>query len=180
MPGTMASSASVSPPAASCWPDCRHFPAFISKFAMLSANGDRLDRHHAGSGSLGIDRARLLSGLAALISMTRNGIRTFWGSIEGAVPRVLVVELIPVMLLLSLTLALTILAGPAMTLMDTTSGHSLILRPMSMRSVMPLSWRAWHRRMQRMREVCHDALSATEPVAARHVAAAQRFLHLGI
>ena len=94
---------------------------FISKFAMLSAM--------MGTGSIGTtpDPAVwalivlvILSGLAALISMTRNGIRTFWGSIEGAVPRVLVVELIPVMLLLSLTLALTILAGPAMTYMDTT------------------------------------------------------------
>lgn len=94
---------------------------FISKFAMLSAM--------MGTGSIGTtpDPAVwalivlvILSGLAALISMTRNGIRTFWGSIEGAVPRVLVVELVPVMLLLSLTLALTILAGPAMTYMDTT------------------------------------------------------------
>jgi multicomponent K+:H+ antiporter subunit D len=94
---------------------------FISKFAMLSAM--------LGTGSIGTtpDPAVwalivlvILSGLAALISMTRNGIRTFWGSIEGAVPRVLVVELIPVMLLLSLTFALTILAGPAMTYMDTT------------------------------------------------------------
>jgi multicomponent K+:H+ antiporter subunit D len=94
---------------------------FISKFAMLSAM--------MGTGSIGQtpDAAVwalivlvIFSGIAALISMTRAGIRTFWGSIEGAVPRVLVVELVPVMLLLSLTLALTILAGPAMTYMDTT------------------------------------------------------------
>jgi multicomponent K+:H+ antiporter subunit D len=94
---------------------------FISKFAMLSAM--------MGTGSIGTtpDAAVwalivlvILSGIAALISMTRNGIRTFWGSIEGAVPRVLVVELMPVMTLLSMTLALTILAGPAMTYMDTT------------------------------------------------------------
>ncbi|MFN4205874.1 MAG: monovalent cation/H+ antiporter subunit D [Agrobacterium albertimagni] len=94
---------------------------FIAKFAMLSAM--------MGTGSIGTtpDIAVwtlivlvILSGLAALISMTRAGIRTFWGSIEGAVPRVLVVELVPVMLLLSITLGLTIKAGPAMTYMDTT------------------------------------------------------------
>ncbi|THV23353.1 monovalent cation/H+ antiporter subunit D [Peteryoungia ipomoeae] len=94
---------------------------FISKFAMLSAM--------MGTGSIGTtpDAAVwvlivlvILSGLAALISMTRAGIRTFWGSIEGAVPRVLVVELVPVMILLLLTLVLTIEAGPAMTYMDTT------------------------------------------------------------
>lgn len=94
---------------------------FIAKFAMLSAM--------MGTGSIGTtpDLAVwalivlvILSGLAALISMTRAGIRTFWGSIEGAVPRVLVVELVPVMLLLALTLVLTVQAGPAMTYMDTT------------------------------------------------------------
>ncbi|ODS57912.1 MAG: monovalent cation/H+ antiporter subunit D [Agrobacterium sp. SCN 61-19] len=94
---------------------------FIAKFAMLSAM--------MGTGSIGTtpDIAVwtlivlvILSGVAALISMTRAGIRTFWGSIEGAVPRVLVVELVPVMLLLSITLGLTIKAGPAMTYMDTT------------------------------------------------------------
>lgn len=94
---------------------------FIAKFAMLSAM--------MGTGSIATtpDLAVwtlivlvILSGVAALISMTRAGIRTFWGSIEGAVPRVLVVELVPVMLLLSLTLGLTVKAGPAMTYMDTT------------------------------------------------------------
>jgi len=94
---------------------------FISKFAMLSAM--------MGTGSIGqtpdlavwtLIVLVIFSGIAALISMTRAGIRTFWGSIEGAVPRVLVVELVPVMVLLSLTLVLTIQAGPAMTYMDTT------------------------------------------------------------
>ncbi len=94
---------------------------FISKFAMLSAM--------MGTGSIGqtpdlavwtLIVLVIFSGIAALISMTRAGIRTFWSSIEGAVPRVLVVELVPVMMLLSLTLVLTIQAGPAMTYMDTT------------------------------------------------------------
>ena len=62
----------------------------------------------------------ILSGVAALIAMTRAGIRAFWTSIEGTVPRVLVIELVPVMFLLCLTLALTLQAGPAMRYMDTT------------------------------------------------------------
>lgn len=94
---------------------------FISKFAMLSAM--------MGTGSIGqtpdlavwaLIVLVIFSGIAALIAMTRAGIRTFWGSIEGAVPRVLVVELVPVMMLLALTLVLSIQAGPAMTYMDTT------------------------------------------------------------
>ena len=39
---------------------------------------------------------------------------------EGTVPRVLVMEMAPVMLLIALTLALTIQAGPAMSYMEET------------------------------------------------------------
>ncbi|KAA3518308.1 monovalent cation/H+ antiporter subunit D [Agrobacterium vitis] len=94
---------------------------FIAKFAMLSAM--------MGTGAIGSPPTIaiwalivlvILSGIAALISMTRAGIRTFWSSIEGTVPRVLVIEIVPVMFLLALTLALTIQAGPAMHYMDTT------------------------------------------------------------
>ncbi|CAN7280350.1 monovalent cation/H+ antiporter subunit D [Neorhizobium sp. LjRoot104] len=94
---------------------------FIAKFAMLSAM--------MGTGAIGVPPTAtvwvlvilvILSGIAALISMTRAGIRTFWSSIEGTVPRVLVIEIVPVMFLLALTLALTVQAGPAMQYMDTT------------------------------------------------------------
>ncbi|MBB3962899.1 monovalent cation/H+ antiporter subunit D [Rhizobium metallidurans] len=94
---------------------------FIAKFAMLSAM--------MGTGAIGVPPTAaiwslivlvILSGIAALISMTRAGIRTFWSSIEGTVPRVLVIEILPVMFLLGLTLALTVQAGPAMQYMDAT------------------------------------------------------------
>lgn len=94
---------------------------FIAKFAMLSAM--------MGTGAIGVPPTPavwllcvlvILSGVAALIAMTRVGIRTFWSSLENVVPRVLVIELVPVMFLLSLTLALSVQAGPAMQYMDTT------------------------------------------------------------
>lgn len=94
---------------------------FIAKFAMLSAM--------MGTGAIGVPPTAtvwvlvtlvILSGIAALISMTRAGIRTFWSSLEGTVPRVLVIEIVPVMFLLFLTLALAVQAGPAMQYMDTT------------------------------------------------------------
>lgn len=94
---------------------------FIAKFAMLSAM--------LGAGAIGVPPTAavwtlivlvILSGVASLIAMTRVGIRTFWGSLEGTVPRVLVIELTPVMFLLALTLLLTVWAGPAMQYMDTT------------------------------------------------------------
>lgn len=94
---------------------------FVAKFAMLSAM--------MGTGAIGVPPTAavwaliilvIFSGVAALISLTRVGIRTFWGSIEGVVPRVLVIEIMPVMFLLALTLVLTVRAGPAMHYMDTT------------------------------------------------------------
>ncbi|WP_137133236.1 monovalent cation/H+ antiporter subunit D [Rhizobium sp. FKY42] len=94
---------------------------FIAKFAMLSAM--------FGAGAIGVPPTAavwtlivlvILSGVASLIAMTRVGIRTFWSSLEGTVPRVLVIELTPVMFLLALTLLLTVWAGPAMQYMDTT------------------------------------------------------------
>jgi multicomponent K+:H+ antiporter subunit D len=94
---------------------------FIAKFAMLSAL--------MGTGAHGAPPTAdiwalivliVFSGVAALISMTRAGIRSFWSSIEGTVPRVLVIEIVPVMLLLALTLLLTVRAGSAMEYMDTT------------------------------------------------------------
>lgn len=97
------------------------FSGFIAKFAMLSAM--------MGTGAIGVPPTAavwtlivlvILSGVASLIAMTRVGIRTFWGSLEGTVPRVLVIELTPVMFLLALTLLLTVRAGPAMQYMDTT------------------------------------------------------------
>ncbi|MBW9087324.1 monovalent cation/H+ antiporter subunit D [Rhizobium wenxiniae] len=94
---------------------------FIAKFAMLSAM--------MGTGAIGVPPTAavwaliilvILSGVAALISMTRVGIRTFWTSLEGVVPRVLVIEIVPVMFLLALTLFLTVQANAAMQYMDTT------------------------------------------------------------
>ncbi len=95
MPGTMASSASVSPLRHPAGRTAATFRLHLEIRHAVRNDGDRLDRHHAGSAVWALIVLVILSGLAALISMTRNGIRTFWGSIEGAVPRVLVVELTP-------------------------------------------------------------------------------------
>jgi multicomponent K+:H+ antiporter subunit D len=50
----------------------------------------------------------ILSGLAALVAMMRTGIRTFWAPLEVIIPRVLVVEVAPIVMLLALCLGLTI------------------------------------------------------------------------
>jgi multicomponent K+:H+ antiporter subunit D len=97
---------------------------FIAKFSMLSAilNPSGLGANDTVSTlSWWLVFLIVFSGLAALISMTRAGIRTFWGSLEGTVPRVLVIEIAPVLMLLALTLAMTIAAGPVMTYLQETA-----------------------------------------------------------
>lgn len=87
---------------------------FIGKFAMLTGMLN-LD----GLGSTGDIPARtwlllalvILSGLAALVAMMRTGIRTFWAPLETIVPRVLVVEIAPIVALLALCLVLTVEGG---------------------------------------------------------------------
>ncbi len=102
------------------------FSGFIAKFLILAAvfNGDGAAPQLAmpvSPASWVLIALILLSGLSALIAMTRTGIRTFWASLEGNVPRVLVREVVPIAGLLALCLALTIAAGPAMRYMDETA-----------------------------------------------------------
>ena len=64
----------------------------------------------------------ILSGLAALIAMMRSGIRTFWAPLETIVPRVLVVEVAPVIALLGLCLVLTFKGGAMIGYTDAAAG----------------------------------------------------------
>ena len=77
---------------------------FLAKFALLAALFDP-----RGFAAGAIPRVSwvllavlLLSGLAALIAMTRAGIRTFWTPLGRSVPRVRIIEMAPVALLLLL------------------------------------------------------------------------------
>jgi multicomponent K+:H+ antiporter subunit D len=97
---------------------------FIGKFALLTAllNPEGLTEGGGLSLSIWIFVILLvLSGLAAMISMTRAGIQAFWAPIEGVVPRVLLVEILPIAFLLSLCVALTVFGGPVMRYMDQTA-----------------------------------------------------------
>jgi multicomponent K+:H+ antiporter subunit D len=97
---------------------------FIAKFALLTAllNPPDLETGRAVPGTVWVLLALLvLSGLATLIAMMRAGIRTFWSSVERAVPSVRFIEILPVGVLLFLCLALTVGAGPAMRYMQATA-----------------------------------------------------------
>lgn len=102
------------------------FSGFIAKFLLLAAifNGEGTSPQLAipvSPASWVLITLILLSGLSALIAMTRTGIRTFWASLEGNVPRVLVREAVPIAGLLVVCLALTVAAGPAMDYLDATA-----------------------------------------------------------
>lgn len=87
-------------------------PGFIGKFGVIAS----LLEADAVPASAWVLFALLLgSGLAAVIGMGRAGVRIFWASGDGAVPRVRVTEMTPVVLLLVLAGALTLHAGEAMS-----------------------------------------------------------------
>lgn len=99
-------------------------PGFLAKFAMLSAMFSPLGLGEGGTISAGawwLAALLILSGLAALIAMSRAGIRAFWAPVDVVVPRVLLIEIIPVGILLAMTLALSVAAGPVMRFMEATA-----------------------------------------------------------
>lgn len=101
-------------------------PGFIGKFAMLSG----LVRDNIGhDGQLPAllwvyAGVLIVSGFAVLIAMIRIGIRRFWAS-EKAPPKVLALELAPVMLILAMIGLQTIKAGPVYNYTQETSAALL-------------------------------------------------------
>jgi multicomponent K+:H+ antiporter subunit D len=93
---------------------------FIAKFALLSA-AISPPTNAVSAANWSWFPALILSGLAALVAMTRAGIRTFWASPDRAVPRVRLIEIAPVAVLLLLSAVQTIQAGPVMRFMQATA-----------------------------------------------------------
>ncbi len=98
---------------------------FIAKFVILSAlfNPDMLSQAtNISAASWWFTALLILSGLATLIAMSRSGIHTFWApSVDTPLPRVLLIEIVPIAALLCVTLILTIQAGPVMRFMEATA-----------------------------------------------------------
>ena len=93
---------------------------FIAKFALLTAALNP-STGAVSTASWVMLPVLILSGLAALIAMTRAGIRAFWASADRAVPRVRLIEVAPVGALLLLCAIQTIQAGPIMRFMQATA-----------------------------------------------------------
>jgi multicomponent K+:H+ antiporter subunit D len=99
------------------------FSGFIAKFAILAGllNPALIVNGHFAPGTWLLVTLLVLSGLAALVTMTRMGIHTFWVPTEATVPRVRLVEAAPVAGLLLVCLGLTIAGGPVMRYMGATA-----------------------------------------------------------
>jgi multicomponent K+:H+ antiporter subunit D len=65
----------------------------------------------------------MVSGFVVMMTLTRAGIRVFWVPIENTVPTVRLLELGPIVALLLLCAALTVLAGPATRFMQATAAE---------------------------------------------------------
>jgi multicomponent K+:H+ antiporter subunit D len=93
---------------------------FIAKFALLTAALNP-PTGSPSTASWVFLPVLILSGMAALIAMTRAGIRAFWASPDRTVPRVRLIEMGPVANLLLLCAIQTIEAGPIMRFMQATA-----------------------------------------------------------
>lgn len=93
---------------------------FIAKFALLTAALNP-PTGAVSTASWVLMPVLILSGLTALIAITRAGIRAFWASPDRTVPRVRLIEMAPVVVLLLLCALQTIQAGPVMRFMAATA-----------------------------------------------------------
>jgi multicomponent K+:H+ antiporter subunit D len=100
---------------------------FLAKFAMI---GGVLNLQGLGAGgsiptaSWVLVALVIVSGLATMVAMLRAGINSLWVTFDGeVVPSVRAVEIAPVLALLGVCVALTVLASPVMSYMEVTARH---------------------------------------------------------
>jgi len=96
---------------------------FIAKLALLRAVLDVSGMPEGGVPftSWGLLIVLLLSSLAALIAMSRAGIKVFWAEADRTTPRIGLIEFGPIAALLFLCVAQTVAAGPAMRFAEATA-----------------------------------------------------------
>lgn len=92
-------------------------PGFPAKFALLATMLDS----GTGASAWALGAAILLSGLAALIALSRIGMRLFWSVAARTTPRLRVLEAAPVAALVLLCLALTAAMDPVMGYLDSAA-----------------------------------------------------------
>ena len=99
---------------------------FLAKFAlfhaMLNPAGTATDAlYFAGPLAWSILALIIISGLFAIISLMRFGVRTFWAAADAKAPRLQLSEAAPISALLLVCITISVAAGPTMSYMDRTS-----------------------------------------------------------
>jgi multicomponent K+:H+ antiporter subunit D len=99
---------------------------FLAKFALLRTAIQQTSGAGASWHTWAFCAAVLVTGVAALIALTRVGARLFWAVRGRTIPRLRIIEAAPPAFLIILCLALTVGAGPVMTYLESaaTSLHS--------------------------------------------------------
>lgn len=97
---------------------------FIGKFAILSAALNTPDTVPAAT--WGFMALLLLSGFATMVGLVRIGIQTFW-AVDATVPKVLAVEVAPIIALVGMTIMLTVKAQDTLTYL--TEAADALQRP---------------------------------------------------
>lgn len=95
---------------------------FVGKFTLLASTVDAMSEGRTSRAAWLLIIALLATGLAGLIALTRMGIRLFWTVTERTTPRLRVIEAGPVAFLVLLTVALTAMAGPVMSFLESAAG----------------------------------------------------------
>nr|WP_314257666.1 monovalent cation/H+ antiporter subunit D [uncultured Devosia sp.] len=93
---------------------------FLAKFAIISAlfNPDGLEAPAVITpAAWTLAGLMIFAGFAALVSLTRTGISTFWATMSDSPAPVRLIEIAPIIMLLTLTVVLTVMAGPTMDYM---------------------------------------------------------------
>jgi len=94
---------------------------FVAKFAMLHAVITSSPGETEAWHTWVLIAAVLSTGLAAVIALTRIGLRLFWSVTGRTTPRLRLIEVGPIAFLVVLCLGLTAGAGPVMTYLDSAA-----------------------------------------------------------
>jgi multicomponent K+:H+ antiporter subunit D len=95
-------------------------PSFLAKFGLLAEALDVPSGTPVSGQAWAFVIALIVNGFAALVALTRIGIRLFWSG-DRRTPRLRVLEAVPVALLVAICLGLTAGAGPAMSFFQQTA-----------------------------------------------------------
>ncbi|ATE58918.1 monovalent cation/H+ antiporter subunit D [Thauera sinica] len=96
--------------------------SFVAKFALLVAAFGAAEGTAVPVTVWLLMAAILVSGLTAMITLSRLGMRIFWSSEARTTPRLPVTEAAPAAVLICLCIALAVAANPAMEYMRATAG----------------------------------------------------------